>query len=212
MNVVLINAGYLLMLSALLVRDILWLRAILIAAQSILMTYALQIGNQNVAFWNGLFVLINTIQVIRLIRERRPIKLSDALEKIYQLVFSSLQRREFLYIWHMGNVNTVQDSVIIQKGKHQKNIALILDGIVEVKNKNHLIALLSHGSFVAEMSFLTGNPATADVNAQGSVKLISWPQIKLRGLQQINPDLFIKLQSILGKDLTQKINPSKITS
>ncbi len=208
MATILINSGYFLMLSALLVRDILWLRTILIAAQSILMSYALISGNENIAFWNGLFVLINTIQVMLLIRERRPIKLTDPLENIYQLVFASLRRREFLYLWHMGNVNTVQDSIIIQKDKHQKNIALILDGAVEVKSENRLIAQLSRGSFVAEMSFLTGNPATADVKAKGSVKLLSWPQSKLRGLQQINPDLFIKLQNILGKDLTQKVNPS----
>lgn len=208
MTVILINVGYFLMLSALLVRDILWLRAILIAAQSFLFSYAMILGNQNVAFWNGLFVLINTVQVIRLIRERRPIKLSDSLEDIYQLVFTSLRRREFLYLWHMGNVNTVQDSIIIYKGKHQKNIALILDGMVEVNSENRLIAQLSRGSFVAEMSFLTGNPATADVKALGTVKLILWPQNKLRSLQQINPDLFIKLQNILGKDLTQKVNPA----
>ena len=66
---VLINSGYFLMLSALLVRDILWLRAILIAAQISLFSYALLSANQSAAFWNGLFVLINTVQVIRLIRE-----------------------------------------------------------------------------------------------------------------------------------------------
>ena len=55
------------------------------------------------------------------------------------------------------------------------------------------------------MSFLTGEAATADVYAEGAVRYIAWEQTKLRSLDQLNPDLLIKIQNILGKDLTQKL-------
>ena len=72
------------MFTALLVRDILWLRSILIAAQTSLFSYGMAISNYAVAFWNGLFVLINIIQVARLVRERRPIDLPTDLIDIYE--------------------------------------------------------------------------------------------------------------------------------
>ena len=55
------------------------------------------------------------------------------------------------------------------------------------------------------MSFLTGEEATANVIAQGNVKYIAWEQEKLKSLKQLNPDLLIKIQNILGKDLTMKL-------
>jgi len=204
----LINAGYFLMFTALLVRDILWLRSILIAAQTSLFSYGMAISNYAVAFWNGLFVLINIIQVARLVRERRPIDLPTDLIDIYEKVFSSMRRREFLYWWHTGTIHQVENEIIIYKGEYQKEVSMIISGTVTVTKNERIIAELSRGSFIAEMSFLTAEPASADVKANGLVKYMSWDQEKLRSLRQINSELFIKIQNVIGKDLTKKINPA----
>ena len=55
------------------------------------------------------------------------------------------------------------------------------------------------------MSFLTENPATADVFADKKIRYIFWEQEKLNDLQKINVDMFIKLQNILGKYLSEKV-------
>ena len=205
LDLVLINLGYFLMLAALLVRDILWLRGILIAAQLSLFSYGFHSGNTAVAFWNFIFVIINLFQVIRLIKERKPIDLPDELVDLYDNIFSSMRRREFFYLWQMGQKEKITDGRIIQAGKRQTKIALILSGRVIVENKQVKIAELTRGSFIAEMSFLTGEPASADVLADGEVELMVWEQEKIRNLNQINPDLFIKIQNILGKDLSVKL-------
>ena len=205
MTQLLVNLGYILMLLALLVRDILWLRSILMSAQIILFSYGLVSENYSVAFWNILFFAINGFQVSRLIRERRPIELPSEITDIYENIFSSMRRREFLNLWHMGSIDSVENEQFIKKGRKQKKLYLILSGKVRVENKGALITKLGRGSFLAEMSFLTGNPATADVIADGKVRYIFWEQQKLNDLQKINADLFIKLQNILGKDLTEKV-------
>ena len=205
MTQLLVNLGYILMLLALLVRDILWLRSILMSAQIILFSYGLVSENYSVAFWNILFFAINGFQVSRLIRERRPIELPSEITDIYENIFFSMRRREYLNLWHMGSINSVENEQFIKKGRKQKKLYLILSGKVRVENKGALITKLGRGSFLAEMSFLTGNPATADVIADGKVRYIFWEQQKLNDLQKINADLFIKLQNILGKDLTEKV-------
>jgi len=209
---VLINFGYLLMLLAFAVRDILWLRSILIGGQLSIMAYALSINNNIVAFWNILFVIINSIQVVRVIRERRPIDLPQDLYDLYDQIFSELTRREFLFFWEMGLMFQTKNKIIIKEGEHQNDLSLILSGTVNVVKNGKTIANLQRGSFIAEMSFLTNETASADVKAEGTVTHISWGQDKIRSLKILNPQLLIKIQNILGKDLAQKVKAASTIS
>ncbi|HFE64193.1 MAG TPA: cyclic nucleotide-binding domain-containing protein [Caldithrix sp.] len=202
---VFLNLGYGLMLIALAVREIFWLRTILIAAQLSLFTYAIAAHNNNVAFWNFLFFVINTYQVIRLLKERRPIEIPQELEDIYANVFSTMTRREFLYFWHIGSRTEANNVQLIKQGVPLTELYFILKGKVNVIKDGRKIAELGRGSFVAEMSFLTGEPASARVVADGQIEHISWKQEKIRSLEQLNPNLFIKIQNILGRDLAGKV-------
>ncbi len=201
----LVNIGYILMLLALLVRDILWLRTILMSGQIILFSYGLASGNYSVAFWNILFFCINGFQVFRLIRERSPIELQPEITDLYDVIFYKMRRREFLNLWHMGSIDSIENGRLIKDGHKQKKLYLILSGRVRVEKDGALITYLGRGAFLAEMSFLTGEPATADVFAEGEVRYMFWEQQKLNDLKKINADLIIKLQNILGKDLTEKV-------
>jgi len=66
MTHVLPNLGYLLMLDALIVRDILWLRSVPMSGHVALALVNMMTDNHFVAFWMSVFVIINTIQVIRI--------------------------------------------------------------------------------------------------------------------------------------------------
>ena len=210
MQDILINIGYILMLGAFVVYDILWLRSILISAQIFLLSYGVFTDNYAVIFWNTLFVVINTVQVVYLIRQRRPIELPSDLLDLYEKYFKVMRRREFLYFWNMGSINKINDTLLIKQGEHQKEVSLILSGLVEVKNKGVKIAKLTRGSFIAEMSFLTGKSASADVYANGTVRYISWNQKKLKDCEKLNSQLLIKIQNILGKDLAEKVKTSNL--
>lgn len=203
-----LNIGYGLGIIALVIKDVLWLRAILAISQFSLATTALLMHNHNAAFWNMTFVVINLYHVVRIIRERRPIELPAELNDLYERIFPSMSKKEFFYFWQIGNTCRVIDELLIREGERQENVSLILSGKVDIIKAHGKIAELSRGSFVAEMSFLTGDPASADVRAAGAVELISWPQEKLRGLKQLNSGLYMKIQHILGKDLAGKVKAS----
>ena len=205
------HLGYGLMLLALAVRDILWLRSILVFAQLSLAAYAIMANNMAVAFWNVLFVCINSIQVVRILKERRPVELPADAADLYTEMFSVMSRREFLFFWQRGTINEVCDTWITREGERQNELSLILSGTVQVVKNGSAIARLSRGSFIAEMSFLTGEPASADVIAQGRVHCISWQQETLRSLEQANPQLLIKIQGVLGRDLVDKIRTASGT-
>jgi len=205
LNTLLINTGYFLMLLGLLARDILWLRIILVAAQTLLGIYAYRIGNMPMSFWNFAFVAINGVRIVGLLSERRAVRLPRAQELIYQLVFLPMTRREFLYLWELGEERIFDGQQLIRHGEKQNNLVLLLDGEVVVRKEEATLARLGRGKFVAEMSFVTGEPASADVIADGAVHCRVWPQEKIQSLDQLNPVLLIKLQKILARDLSSKI-------
>jgi CRP-like cAMP-binding protein len=193
------------MFLALAAKDILFLRSILILGQLSLVSFGYFSGNLYVSFWNVLFFGINSFQIARLLRERRKIELPAELADLYELVFTSMSTREFLMFWNMGRTERREGDQMIREGEHQRELVLVLSGVFNVVKRSDVIAKLTRGSFIAEMSFLTGDPASADVFANGPVEYIVWNQEKLRNLNQINPQLFIKIQNVLAKDLADKI-------
>ena len=79
-------------------------------------------------------------------------------------------------------------------------------------HNGHTIAERTRGSFVAEMSFLTGGPSTADVHAQGEVRYMAWEQESLRQLERSNPPLLIRIQGVLGKSTDHQDQHSLVTA
>jgi hypothetical protein len=102
MTYILVNLGYFFMFLALATKDILLLRSILILGQLSLVSFGYLSDNLYVSFWNVLFFGINSFHIVRLLRERRKIELPAELIDLYERVFHSMSRREFLMFWNMG--------------------------------------------------------------------------------------------------------------
>ena len=110
------HVGYFITFTALAIRDVLFLRIVLSCANVLQVIYQFGFNNNSdIALWNALFLFINTIQVIKIIKERSPIKLPDSIEDIYKTKFSSMAQREFLYFWNLGAQKDVIDSNLIMK-------------------------------------------------------------------------------------------------
>lgn len=211
MQLILINLGYSLMFCAFMARDILWLRGIIMTAHSTLGTYAWVSGNTSMMSWNYLFVVINAVWVARILRERRPVRLDAEQEAIYRAVFTSMSRRDFLFFWETG-VMKRGAGVIVREGETPDELLLLVEGEAVVRAGGRDIARLKPGQFIAEMSFLSGHPASATVEAAGPIRQLAWSQQKLHSLQVCNPKLFMLLQGLLGRDLVHKIRASNTLS
>lgn len=201
----LVHLGYLLMLVALLARDILWLRALLVAAQANLGLYAWTQGLGGMMFWNGLFVLINTVWVLRILRQRRAVRLPPALETLHRRHFAALTSQEFLAFWQAGSGRRAQAQRLVEQGVHAAELIFLAAGEVRVMAGSKAVARLPAGSFIGEMSLLTGAPTSAAVDAVGEVELRCWPAAWLQQVRLRQPALWSKLQSVLGHDLIEKL-------
>jgi hypothetical protein len=201
---VLLNLGYSLNLIALSVRDVLLLRVVLLPAQVSFLSWGLVAGIRAAVAWNIVFISINLFQVLRILRERRPITLPADIADIYKESFSGLRPREFWLFWETGHRRTVCDAPFVRQGEKPSDLLFVVSGAANVVRNGSAVAVLKAGQFAAEMSFLSGNPATADVIADGEVALKAWDQNKLSLLENVNPALLLKLQRILSQDLAAK--------
>jgi hypothetical protein len=209
---VIVHVGYSLMLCALLARDVLWLRALLIGAQTCIGTYAWLAGVPSIAAWNGLFVALNTGWVVRIIRERRAVQLPGPLRHLHERHFAALTAPEFLRLWTQGERRVLHGQRLTTAGVFPAELFFLINGRARVSLHGALLTELPAGYFVGEMSLLTGEPANADVDAAGTLDVMAWPADVFRALPVRNPLLWIKVQSVLGRDVVEKIKRSRPAS
>lgn len=204
---ILINSGYLLTLIALSIKEVLWLRVVLTCSHCMIFVNNFFIsGNYTTAKWNMVFIAINIIQIIKIYNDRKPRLIPDQFKDLYNEIFGDFTSKEFLYFIQMGDVHKVSDKKIIDFGSKQEDLLLILNGSASVKREEQMLATLNRGQFIAEISFLTSQPASADVYAEETLEYISWNQNKIKAIKESNNPFWVKLNSVLTNDLTTKIS------
>lgn len=205
MEKVFVNIGYGLMLIGITIKDILYLRIVLFCGHSFIWMYALSVHNTPVVFWNTLFIIINGVRIINLYRERRPHHIPEYLLDLYQTIFSAMGKKEFLDFWDMGKPHKINDKYILRNGEKNDDLFIVVRGEVLVSKNGRQLASLNRGRFIGDMGFLSGEIVSADVIGNGYVEYHTWSRNKLLSLEQTKPEMLLKLQNIIGKDLTVKI-------
>ena len=92
----------------------------------------------------------------------------------------------------------------------KKSLFLILSGTASVSRDSRVIANLHRPEFVGEISFITREPASANVDAKSKLYYIEWDQEELRRVKVKNPTFWTKLNQCLGEDLAKKIKHNSI--
>ncbi|HEY0547485.1 MAG TPA: cyclic nucleotide-binding domain-containing protein [Pyrinomonadaceae bacterium] len=203
------HAASILTALAYLVKDILWLR--------VLTTFACVAGiifNYNVhstplwvvIYWNLLFLIINLVQIAIIMKERREVSFTEEEKELYETLFKNFAPFEFMKLLRIGEWSEAQkDEVLAIEQKELADLMLIYNGLVKVEAEGETLAELKDGSFIGEMSFITGGAATATVKAVAPTRYLSWSKADLRQLFQRNPSMRFAMQTVISTDLTKKL-------
>ena len=82
---------------------------------------------------------------------------------------------------------------------------LVLNGKADIIRDGETIAILERGQFIAEISYITGEPASADVVSPERLTYYIWNRNNLDKLQKSKPATMGKLDSILTLDIAGKL-------
>lgn len=207
-----INAAYVVSMAALAVRDVLRLRVFLLGAQALFLLWGVALWHYPTMGWNAAFLAINAFAIVRIFRERKPVELPAAFRDVHERLFSSMGNREFLLFWELGNPHRQTAGPLVRQGERPDALKLLLEGEARVERDGDVVATLSRGDFVAEMSLLSGEPASANVFVDEPVAFVSWSRRKLDALERLSPDVFLELQKALGRNVTAKVMAVPVVS
>jgi CRP-like cAMP-binding protein len=155
-------------------------------------------------YWNLAFTALNIYWICRLLLERRPVTLSEAEQRLCELVFRTMTPREMIRLLTLATWERAEAGErFVERDKPLNRLMVIYSGhaCVEVDGRN--VAELQPGHFIGSISYVTDEAAPANVVALEPTRYVSWPKSKLRDFMKQNPDLHSALTSTLAIDLTR---------
>jgi len=192
-----------------LVIDILWLRLLTMVGGGLSLTWMLAQTQVRASLigWTVVYIGINLFQIVRLLHERRPVRLGPEEQRLYGQVFRTLTPREYKRLLAAGRwEGAPAGSVLVGEGAAPERVLVLAAGHVAVKAGGRLVARLGEGSFIGEMGFLTDRPASAAVESLEPVRYVAWSSAALRSALSRNADLRSALQIVISKDLAVKLS------
>jgi CRP-like cAMP-binding protein len=95
---------------------------------------------------------------------------------------------------------------VLKKGGVARNLFVVLDGTLEVREDDTIHAVLGPGDVFGEMAFLLERPRTRDVYAvTDGVRILSLSEANLRQLIKSDPDIAAHLLLNISKMLCLRI-------
>lgn len=205
---ILVHLSSILTLISFSVRSILALRLLAIGAQLTFIPYCLLQSPPlwNPVLWNLLFMAVNVVNVIILLLERRPVKLNPEEEKLYNLVFKSLSRREFLKVltwgeWQEGKAG----ETLLNGGQISTSVIILCSGEAVATQEEKELVTIPEGKLMGVSSELTGEPLPLTIKLKVPSRYICWSIKPFRKFLETQPEIRTKLQSIISRDLAKTV-------
>jgi hypothetical protein len=202
----LIHVANVLYLFAFMMRDVLWLRILTVIAASCLIPYFYFRPEPLLTpiYWNLVFTALNSYWIVRLLLERRPVKLSPEEQKLCELVFRAMKPREMIKILKLATwESAAAGESFVARDQPLDRLMVIYSGkaCVEVDGRN--VTELQPGQFIGSMSYVTEETAPANIVSIEPTHYVCWPKSKLKDFMNKNPDLHSALKTTLAIDLTK---------
>jgi hypothetical protein len=196
-------------MSAFLVRDMLWLRAL--AILSSLVWIGAMIGTDSIIvasiFWNIIFIVINSWQIASLLNENREVGFNEEEKNLYDGLFQNFKPGEFLKIVRLGQWQDLPaDSILVSQGEIPSGVWVLSHGEAEVSDdQSRSKATLGANDLIGEMSYLTQEPPSATVRMKTAGRALFWQKENLESFFRLHPTLKIGYQSVISTNLAGKL-------
>ena len=199
--------AYALLIAAMLMPSLLYLRLLVIAAGLVAIIYSsMWQYDPGVLFWHAVLIVVNVFQISRewLINRRARFSAEEkkfVQDRLYTLEPGEARQLLNMGVWADGAIGTR----LTTQGKPVDNLVYLVDGEVDIRFDGATVGACLPGNYVGEMSVLNGGPAsaTAVVSEPSRYWMISAEQ--LRVLHSSAPSIAAALELGIAKDLRHKI-------
>jgi Cyclic nucleotide-binding domain len=136
-------------------------------------------------------------------------EIHDALEELGESridPFDGLSEQQAKRILDKSNIiDCVAGDRVLKRGNLARNMFVVLDGNLEVREDNTLLRVLSPGDVLGEIAFLLEQPRSADVFAATDARILSLSEGTVRELIESDPAVAAHLLLNVSKMLCRRI-------
>jgi CRP-like cAMP-binding protein len=147
-----------------------------------------------------------TVQVTILIRERRNAVFNEEEKELYESLFNHFSSVQFKGMLRQATwVDAPVGEILTEQGKPLVRLVFIISGLASVDVDGTIVAYCKRHNFIGEISFVSGEPATATVRAMLPTRYLMWTQDDLHKLLKHDDSIRVAMQTVLTKNLVSKL-------
>jgi hypothetical protein len=202
------HVSYLIIAISYWLTNIYWLRVTAVVglcfevAYFVIMSDALYTG----IAWDCVFIAINLLHLILLTRDRWRLRSAAGDIDLLRAMFDGLDDAQIGLLLKCADWRNFESgAALTQEGQPVEAVMMVSDGQASVTVGGRVVAYISRGTFVGEMAFLTGLPASATVTALQSCRALCLDQSRLKMLLLNDHQIAAVMHRLLGADLVHKL-------
>jgi hypothetical protein len=191
-----------------LLTNIFWLRVAAVVGISLEILYFAVNGSPvwTSIVWDSAFILINLVQVGRLLHDRLSLKLTKDQKAFLAPIVGDLDKAQIAQLLRTGEWKSLDvGAVLTMEHGPVSDLTFICEGRTEVTVKDQVVAHIGAGAFVGDVSFTTGVPATATVVVDEPARVLSFDQARLKALCVRDEQIASALYRRIGGGLADKM-------
>jgi len=199
--------SYVLLVTSMLMRNIVWLRAFAIAAAVVKIVYRLNFAYDHVSvIWEFVLITVNIGQLALMwwLDRRAAFSADDLL--FTSTVCPGLPPNKARKLLNAGRWREAPEGeVLTEQGRPVPELGFLSVGAVRIERDGETVAYCRSGDFLGEMSFVTGGAATARAIAATPIRYLALDRDKTRALMQRDPAINSALQVSFNRNLIDKL-------
>lgn len=202
------HLSYLILALSYWLTNIYWLRIVAVLGSALEIIYFTYTGGDLVVGigWTVVFIVINVFHLVILTKERLSLRLPEAdapllresLAGLTDFQIAKLLRAADWKDYGPGDVLTHQDAPV-------DALYFLCRGRANVEVSGKFVTYLEKGTFIGEIAYLTGNPATATVTIDEPSRVLAFSKMKMARVVSSDEQISGIMYQLLGRDLAMKM-------
>lgn len=198
---------YFLLIVSMLMRRMVLLRCFAIASGVAKIIYrAFLLFDPVSVLWETIFVLVNVGQLLLIWYYERHHRFTEDQRHFVDSMPDSVERRALKRLLAFAAIREIAaDETLVREGEVVKDLLYAASGVARIESAGRIIAVCGPGDYLGEMSFLTGEPATATVIAVKPMRLLAFDQRRLHAAIESDPTIRRAMEAGLNRNLVGKL-------
>jgi Cyclic nucleotide-binding domain len=204
----LVHLSYVMIAFSYFLTNMLWLRVAACVGLSLnLIYYAITGSSLHTSLpWDSIFILINLYELALLMRERWNAKLPEAETPLLRQAFEGLNDIQISKLLRAADWKSLTaGDIVTRQDAPVDALYFIIQGRAKVEVDGITVAHLESGTFIGEIAYLTGNPATARVVIEEPSRLLVFSRMRMAKVTAGDKQITGILYQVLGRDLATKM-------